>query len=67
MTKSKVLLIDFRKQPPTLIPITIDSEVDERVDKYKYHGFILCNNMTYNRNVFNVYKNAITHHAAYYR
>ena len=33
VTKTKELLIDFRKQPPAVSPITIDGEIVERVKK----------------------------------
>ena len=43
MTKTKELLIDFRKQPPAASPISIDGEIVERVVKYKYLEIILDN------------------------
>ena len=53
MTKTKELLNDFRKQPPTISPITIDGE---RVEKYKYFGIILDNKLKFDSNVLNIYK-----------
>ena len=41
VTKTWELLIDFRKQPPAVSPITIDGEIVERVEKYRYLGIIL--------------------------
>ena len=34
------LRIDLRQQPPAVSPITMDSEIIERVEKYKYLGII---------------------------
>ena len=34
VAKTKELLIDFRKQPPAVLPITLDGEIVERVGKY---------------------------------
>ena len=56
MTKTKELLIDFRKQPPAVSPITIDGEIVERVEKYKYLGIILDNKLKFDSNVLNIYK-----------
>ena len=53
MAKTKLLLIDFRKQPPAVSPITIDGE---RVEKYKYLGIILDNKLKFDSNVLNIYK-----------
>ena len=46
VTKTKELLIDLRKQPPAVSPITIDGEIVERVEKYKYLGIILDNKLS---------------------
>ena len=54
MTKTKELLIDFRKQPPAVSSITIDGEIVERVEKYKYLGIILDNKLKFD--VLNIYK-----------
>ena len=43
VTKTKELLIDFREQPPAVSPITMDCEIVERVEKYKYLEIILDN------------------------
>ena len=56
MTKEEELLIDFRKQPPTVSPITIDGDIVERVDKYKYLGIILDNKSMFDSNVHIIYK-----------
>ena len=56
MTKTKELLIDFRKQPLAVSPITIDGEIVERVDKYKYFGIILASKLRFDSNVLNIYE-----------
>ena len=56
VTKTKELLIDFRKQPPAVSPITIDGDIVERVEKYKYLGFILDNKIKLDSNVLNIHK-----------
>ena len=56
VAKTKELLIDFMKQPPAVSPITIDGEIVERVEKYKYLGIILDNILKFDRNVLNIYK-----------
>ena len=56
VTKTKELLIDFRKQPPAVSPITIDGEIVERVENYKYLGIILDNKLKFDSNVLNIYK-----------
>ena len=56
MAKTKELLIDFRKQPPAVSPITIDGEIVERVEKYKYLGIILDNKLKFDSNVLSIYK-----------
>ena len=61
MTKTKELLIDFRKQPPAVSPITIDGEIVERVEKYKYLGIILDNTLKFDSNVLNVHKKMSLH------
>ena len=53
VTKTKELLIDFRKQPPAVSPITIDGEI---VEKYKYLGIILDNKLKFDSNVLNIHK-----------
>ena len=63
MAKTKELLIDFRKQPPAVSPITIDGEIVERVEKYKYLGIILDNKLKFDSNVLNIYKKC--HHIIY--
>ena len=65
MTKTKELLIDFRKQPPAVSPITIDGEIVERVVKYRYPGIILDNKLMFDSNVLNIHKNVITEFIAY--
>ena len=60
MTKTKELLIDFKKQPPAVSPITMDGEIVERVEKYKYLGIILDNKLMFDSYVLNIYKNVIT-------
>ena len=56
MTKTKELLIDFRKQSPAVSPITTDGEIVERVEKYKYLGIILDNKLKFDNNVLNIHK-----------
>ena len=63
VAKTKELLIDFRKQPPAVSPITIDGEIVERVEKYKYLGIILDNKLKFDSNVLNIYKKC--HHRIY--
>ena len=53
VTKTKELLIDFRKQPLAVSPITIDGEI---VEKYKYLGIILDNKLKFDSNVLNIHK-----------
>ena len=65
MAKTKELLIDFRKQPPEDSPITIDGEIVERVEKYKYLGIILDNKLKFDSNLLNIYINVITEFIAY--
>ena len=65
MTKTKELLIDFRKQPPAVSPITIDGEIVEKVEKYKYLGIILGNKLKFDSNVLSIYENVITEFIAY--
>ena len=56
MTKTKELLIGFRKQPPEISPITIDGEM---VEKYKCLGITL-DKVKFDSNALNIYKNIIT-------
>ena len=56
LTKTKELLIDLRKQPPTVSPITIDGEIVERVEKYKYLGINIVNKLKFDSNVLSIYK-----------
>ena len=65
ISKTKELLIDFRKQPPAVSPITIDGEIVERVEKCKYLGIILDNKLKFDSNVLNIYKNVIAEFIAY--
>ena len=65
VAKTKELLIDFRKQPLAVSPITIDGEIVERVEKYKYLGIILDNKLKFDSNVLSIYKNVIKEFIAY--
>ena len=65
MTKTKELHINFRKQPPAVSPITIDGEIVEKVEKYKYLGIILDMELKFDSNVLNIYKNVITEFTAH--
>ena len=65
MTKTKALLIDFRKQPPAVSPITIDGENVERTAKYRYPGTILDNKLKFDSNVLSIYKNVIKEFIAF--
>ena len=56
MTKTKGLLIDFRKQHPAVPPISVDGEIVEKVVKYKYLDIILDNKLNVNSNVLTIYK-----------
>ena len=51
------------KQPPAVSPITMDGEIVERVEKYKYLGIILDNKLKFDSNVPNIYKEC--HHRIY--
>ena len=53
MTKTKELLIDFRKHIPAVPPVTIDGEI---VEKNKYLGIILDNKLKFDSNVQNIHK-----------
>ena len=61
ITKTKELLIDFRKQPPAVLPITMDGEIVERVEKYKYLGIILDNKLKFDSNVLDIHKKMSLH------
>ena len=52
----KELLIGFRKQPPAVSPITMDGEIVERVEKYKYLEIIFDNKLKFYCNVLNIYE-----------
>ena len=54
LSKTKELLIDFRKQPLAVPPITIDGEIVDRVEKYKYLGIILDSKLKFDSNVLNI-------------
>ena len=54
VTKTKELLVKFMKQPPAVSPITMDGEIVERVEKYKYLGIILDNKLKYDSNVLSI-------------
>ena len=56
VTKTRELFIDFRKQPLAVSPITIDGEIVERVEKYKYLGIILDNKLKFDSNVLSINK-----------
>ena len=56
VTKTRELLIDFRKLPRAVSPITIDGEIVERVEKYKYLGIILDKKLKFDCNVLNINK-----------
>ena len=65
VTKAKELLIDFMNQPPAVSPFTIDGEIVERVEKYKYLGIILYNKLQFDSNVLSIYRKVITEFIAY--
>ena len=54
--KTKEMIIDFRKRKTLLTPITIDSQVIERVNEYKYLGTIIDDKLTWNSNTDFIYK-----------
>ena len=56
VSKTKELLIDFRKQPLSVSSITIDGEIAERVEKYKYLEIILENKLKFDSNLLNINK-----------
>ena len=63
VTKTVEFLIDFRKQPPAVSPITIDGEIVERVEKYKYIGIILDNKLKFHSKVLSIHEKC--HHIIY--
>ena len=46
---------NYLLQPPAVSPITIDGEIVERVEKYKYPGIISENKSKFDSNVPNIY------------
>ena len=48
VSKTKELVIDFRKQCPPLPPTTIDGQLVETVEEYKYLGTIIDNKLCFN-------------------
>ena len=56
VTKTKEILINFRKQPPAVLAITMDGEIVERVEKYKYLGNILDNELKSDGTVLRVHR-----------
>ena len=50
------MVVDFRKNPPLVPELIIDDVAVERVDKYRYLGTVLDNNLTFDRNVDTIHK-----------
>ena len=49
------MVIDFRKDPPPIRPLTIDGQVVERVNTYKYLGVLLDHKLTFMDHVQQTY------------
>ena len=54
--KTKELLIDFRRKADPVPQLTLNNEVVERVDNYKYLGTIIDNGLNFNKNTDSIYK-----------
>ena len=50
ISKTKEMMIDFRKRPPPLQPVTIHGTVIETVEEYKYLGTIIDHKLTWTSN-----------------
>ncbi|KAL2099341.1 hypothetical protein ACEWY4_005821 [Coilia grayii] len=55
-TKTKEMVVDFRRTAPPLVPVTIDGENVETVCTYKYLGVHLDNKMDWSTNSDALYK-----------
>ena len=49
--KTKEMLIDFRKNPPSVPYVEIDDKIVERVENYKYLGTVIDSSLAFNKNV----------------
>ncbi|KAJ8049032.1 hypothetical protein HOLleu_01581 [Holothuria leucospilota] len=58
VSKTKELIIDFRCEPVTHVPIYVHGEQVEQVDKYKYLGTMLSNKLDWSSNAIIVHKKA---------
>ena len=55
-SKTKEMIIDFRKDQPDITPLKINSESIERVDNYKYLGTFIDCRLSWNHNTKHLYK-----------
>ena len=51
VTKTKEMIIDFRRSPHARPPLTIQGSAVERVHNYKYLGTTVCNSLDWSSNV----------------
>ena len=56
VSKTKELLIDFRKSPSSVPDLVIDGEKVERVSDFKYLGVIVDENLDFKRNTVSIHK-----------
>ena len=54
--KTKEMLIDFRRNAPSVPSLFINKQLVERVDEYKYLGTILDKKLTFDKHVENIHK-----------
>ena len=50
-SKTKELIVDFRKKPTPILPITINNEPIELVDSFKFLGTRISNDLGWNENI----------------
>lgn len=51
VNKTKEMLIDFRRKPTTMTPLTIKGKDIEKCETYKYLGLTISNDLTWNKNI----------------
>jgi hypothetical protein len=51
VNKTKEMLIDFRRKPTTMTPLTIKGEDIEKCETYKYLGLTISDDLTWNKNI----------------
>ena len=56
VSKTKEMLVDFRKKPPTPPPVVVNGEEIERVESYKYLGVVVNNTLDWTENTDTVMK-----------